>query len=80
MRKCANCYFFSTNAFFCSTNYIFLVCITNFFGGQEKKNNCAVQTFAVSLPPFGISFCCLMGQVLTPFASFAVFCHLMLNF
>jgi len=48
---------------------------------QEKKIECAVQTFAASLPPFGISFYRLMARVLPPFGiSFALFCRLMLNF
>jgi len=49
--------------FFCSTNEIFLVCSTNFlvystnFLVCRKKNfERAVQTFAESLPPFGVSF------------------------
>jgi len=51
----------------------------------EKKFERAIQTFAASLPPFGVSFCCLMGRVLSPYGtSFAalwhLFCLLMLNF
>jgi len=68
MRKCANCYFFSTNA-------IFLVCSKNFLVCREK-NLTAVQTFAA----FWRKFLTLMAQVLPPFGwSFAV-ASLMLNF
>jgi hypothetical protein len=36
----------------------------------------AVQTFAASLPPFSVSFCYLMTQVLPPYgASFAALWH-----
>jgi len=55
MRKCANCYFCSTNAFF-GVQY-------QFFGVQEKNFERVVQIFASSLPPFGVSFCRLTAQV-----------------
>jgi len=43
------------------------VCRKNFF-------ECAVQTFAASLPPFGVSFYLLMVRVLPPYGeSFAAF-------
>jgi len=63
--------------FFCCTNEMFCVCSTNFF-------KCAVQTFAASLPPFGVRFCRLLAQVLLPYGtSFAPLwrkiCHLMLH-
>jgi len=55
-----------------------------FFGVQEKNFEHAVQTFAASLPSFGVSFCHLMAQVLLPYGvSFVtlwrLFCCLMLN-
>jgi hypothetical protein len=50
--------------------------LNKFFGVQEKKIECAVQTFAASLPPFGISsatlwreFCHLMTEVLPCFGA-----------
>ncbi len=53
--------------FFCSTYDIFLVCSTNFLVCRKKKFEHTVQTFAVSLSPFGVSFCHLMGRVLSPY-------------
>jgi len=78
MRKYANCYF-------CNTNDIFMVRSTNFLVCRKKNFESAVQTFAASLPPFGVSFCNLMARVLPPYGvSFAslwrVFFCLMLSF
>jgi len=75
MRKCANCYFCSTNDFFFGVQL-------QIFGVQEIFFELAVQTFAASLPPFGVSFCRLMAQVLLPYgASYAAlwqeFCRLL---
>ncbi len=72
MRKSSNCYF-------CSTNAPFLQYKWYFFGMQEKKIECTVQTFAESVP--------LWSKFLPPYGTSRVFttlwcgfCHLMLNF
>ncbi len=61
-----------------------MVCSTNFLVCRKFFFECTVQTFGASLPPFGVSFCCLMALVLPSYgrscaALWRVFCPFMLN-
>jgi len=80
MRKCAYCYFCSTNAFFALQMKIFWVCSTNFFCALGKNFVCWKKILSAQyklLPPYGASFaalwhrfCRLMACVLPPYVIF----------